>query len=86
MKWIIPMGLIAIVVLISGCTIPTEPKIDINEFQSRCERSGGNFYMPFCGTPQDPNCPIRESVCDCGYQVIAYKSVMNSGWSECWII
>jgi hypothetical protein len=84
MKKEIALGLILIlgVTLVNGC-ISSEKKININEFREICEQTGGNFHMPLCGTPQDPNCPERESICDCITRTISYKSVMNVGWSGC---
>ena len=76
------IGLVAITIflllLLSGCT-----KTSFEQFKTKCENTGGNFIQPSCGSPTDPNCPERESICDCGATSYTYKDIKYTTWNGC---
>ena len=81
LKIIVPIIAIVGILIVSGCV--QEEKITFEEFDRVCKDTGGTIRMPTCGSPQDPDCPERESVCGCAVYSIYYKDVRYIGWNGC---
>ena len=80
----IPLMAVALVVAISGCTVPGTPKISYEDFTTACTSSGGQLFIPTCGSISTPNCPTENTICGCGRNTsISYNQVKNAGFSGC---
>lgn len=81
-KLLIPLLAVVSVIAVSGCVSRT----NYQAFISRCESTGGQVMVPPCGSPTDPNCPERESMCICpDGSSFVYKDIQYMNWGGCFV-